>query len=209
MLWGHIPWRGLRGLTGGYGEKIKVPVGPQTVAVVGLCPLPLPSLTPHPVSGGQGEGSKNFSGSEYAGVCCHFGLIAPLVSVSLLVYCAVRAAWVSEFPHHFSSSSVLFVLPWALCVIVDWVECSCYFNELLWVSPYLLGSLPASHYQPLGPLFVSQNLCFSLCPPCSHLPCIHPWAPDCALQAPFRSKLVESLHSCQRPGCLLTGKKRN
>lgn len=41
---GAHPVAGLEGLTGGQGEKIKVSVGPQTVAVVRLYPLPLPTL---------------------------------------------------------------------------------------------------------------------------------------------------------------------
>lgn len=143
------------------------------------------------------------------GVCCHFGLIDPLFSVSLLVDRTMHGSCLSEFLHLFLSAFTLFVLPWALCVIRDCAKCSCYFNELLWVSPFLWLFLSSACRQSLGPLCVSPDLCFSFRPPCSHPPSIQPSAPRCDLQAPFRSKLVETLHSCQRPGCLCTGKKRN
>lgn len=192
---GHIPWLGLRGLTGGHGEKIKVPVGPQTAAVVGLCPLPLPSLAPHPISVGPGEGSRNLKGSECAGVCCHFGLIAPLFSTfwsTALCMCLAS----QNFFISFSLSLPCLYFPG---LRVRWwtVRCNCGFNEQLWVSPYFQLALPSSYCWPLGPPRVFLGFCpFRFCPPCSQPPRIHPLAPSCALQAPFRSKLVESLHSC-------------
>ena len=48
VVGGAHPVARLEGLPGGSGEKMKVSMGPQTVSVVGLCPLPLPSLAPHP-----------------------------------------------------------------------------------------------------------------------------------------------------------------
>lgn len=166
---------GPAGLTGGRGEEIKVPVGPQTVTVVRPCPLPLPSLAPHPISGGQAEGSRNPKGSACAvRVVLPFWSHRPLFSVSLLVDCAVHRPRLSEFLRLSPSASTLLVLPWALCVTVDCAECSCGFNELLWVAPYLRLPLPSSRRQPLGRRCVCPNLCFSLCPPCSHPPCIAP-----------------------------------
>lgn len=182
------------GLTGGRGEKIKVPVGPQTVAVVRPCPLPLPSLAPHPIWGG-GDTVRAAGAPRALSVQCvlPFWCHRPLFSISLLVDCAAHRPRLSECLHLFPSASTWLALPWALCVTVDGAECSCGFNELLWVAPYLRRPLPSSHHQPLGRRgCVCLRLCLSLCPPCSHPPCIRPSAPGCALRAPFRSKLVEA-----------------
>ena len=143
-----------------------MPVGPQTAAVVGLCPLPLPSLAPHPISGGQGEGSRNLKGSKCGGRVAI--LVSPL-PCSLSLFCLTVHLCRGLASQNFficPSASTLFELPWALCVIMDCAECSCCFNELLWVSAYLLLSL--------GPLCAFPNLSFSLCPPCSLLPHMHP-----------------------------------
>lgn len=68
--WGAHPTAGLEGLPGGSGEKMKVSVGPQTVAVVGLCPLPLPSLAPHPIWGARARAT----GTSRAPRVCEFVL---------------------------------------------------------------------------------------------------------------------------------------
>ena len=70
----HPPAVGLEGLAGGSGGKMKVSVGPQTVAVVGLCPLPLPSLAPHPIWGARARATGTSRALRVCEcVCCHFG----------------------------------------------------------------------------------------------------------------------------------------
>lgn len=160
------------------------------------CGEAVPSSSPQPRSSSHLGGARlRAAGTPRAlRVRCMlpFWSHRPLFSVSLLVDCAVHRPRLSECLHLSPSASTLLVLPWAVCVIVDCAECSCGFNELLWVAPNLRLHLPSSSVSPWGLGCVCPNLCFSLCPPCSHPPCIRPSAPGCALRAPFRSKLVEA-----------------
>lgn len=111
---GHVPQLGLRGLTGGYEGKMKVPVGPQTVAVVGLCPLPLLSLAPHPISGARGKAAGTSRALRECVVC--LAILVSLLSWSLFV--SLVCACVLPLRIFSSLSLCLYfsVLPWALCV---------------------------------------------------------------------------------------------
>lgn len=180
---------------------MKVSVGPHTVAVVGLCPLPLPSLAPHPMWGGQGKGNRNLKSSESLRMCVAI-LVSPFswsLLISLLVSCSGHVCCLSECLHPFPSDSAWFVLPWAWRGIRDYEKCSGAVDELLWVSPSQLPSFSLGGLCELLVLFPWSTLQTS--------PSHPPSAPGCALRAPLTSKLVESLCSCQRPGCLFTGKK--
>lgn len=196
------PWRGCavggtsvagpRGPTGGRGEQMKVPVGPQTVTVVGPCPLPLPSLAPHPISGGPGEGSRNLKGSECAVRVAISVSSPPCSPVSLLVDCAALGPGLSEFLRLFPSASTVPVLPWALCVRVDGAECSGGgFNELLWVAPHLGFPAPPPGVSPWGVGVFVPICAFPFVHPAAS-PLHPPSAPGCARQAPCRSKLAEA-----------------
>lgn len=172
-------WAG--GADGGRGEKIKGPVGPQTVTVVGLCPLPPPASLYSP--GGPGG---SWVGRGAVVRCCFHH--------SWLLFSAAAPPCVCVLPLRISSiapsAAALFVRPWALRVMVGCVQCSCCFRELLWVCLCLLLSLPPFPHPPLGTQCVSPDWSFALFHAgCCHLPGVHPWVPAMLCRLPSHGSL--------------------
>lgn len=175
-------WAG--GADGGRGEKIKGPVGPQTVTVVGLCPLPPPASLYSP--GGPGG---SWVGRGAVVRCCFHH--------SWLLFSAAAPPCVCVLPLRISSNRSL-----CRCLVCATLGFACDGGlcavQLLLSGAALGLSLPPSFPPTLPSSSLGDPVCFSglvLCPfPRWLLP--SPWRPPLgpgyALQAAFTWKFVEA-----------------
>lgn len=170
-----------------------MPVGPQTVAVVGLgrdCGL-LSHLW------GPCEGGRNLKHPERCVVCVAF-LITFLVWSSLSLLCSRHASCLS---------SIISDRPCALCVLVEPWKGGCCFNGLAKpLSPSLMSSLETSVfcfvsrkavYCSLSTVSLLLGSQFLSRPPLGS-------SPPSSLQLRLRSKLVKALLVGRKLGCLFT-----